>query len=71
MEDLMYETQEMSISKGRSFVQWFDEQVGTDRQVSGSELARDEAGNGMVYCMCFELTHEEVDMIRNWENRND
>ena len=68
MEDLTYETQEMSLKEGRSFVQWFDNQVGTEWQKA---MIRNESGKSTVSYMCFELTHEEVDMIRNWENRND
>lgn len=60
---LHYETQLMTKEQFEEFTEYFDYWIGTDYEVN-----EDPAGSGKVYCVCFELSQNEVNQLRTFEN---
>ena len=61
MEDQIYETQMLTYWQMVHFSTWLDKTIGT-------EVETNEADEGIFYLMIVDLTTDEVDMIRNYEN---
>lgn len=60
-----YETKLMDKSEFAEFIEFFNTNIGTDYDIN-----EDPAGSDKVYVVCFELTHQEANQIRKFENRN-
>ena len=60
----IYETDEMDTVDAIRFMRLFDQQVGTDRELSNAA----SGVIGMSYVVCFELESNEVNICRKIEN---
>lgn len=63
MEDQIYETDILSKEEKNKMVKWHEEEIGTDWEVN-----EDPSGEpNKYYILFFDLTMEEVSMIKSWE----
>lgn len=60
---MLYETAIMNFSKLTKFLHFFDNKVGTEREVSNTDL-------NQYYVVCFELTPSDMNKTRKWFLRN-
>ncbi|MFK7779870.1 MAG: hypothetical protein QM490_01875 [Candidatus Gracilibacteria bacterium] len=58
----IYETNEMDFTKSVSFLNWFENEIGT-------EIELNEVSEDLFYLMCYDLTPKEVKKVREFENK--
>ena len=60
-----YETGLMDQKQLEDFIEFFDENIGTDYEIN-----YDPAGSDKNYVVCFDLDIPELEVIRNYENEH-
>ena len=62
MEDQIYETALLTYTEFQAFKKWLDKEIGTEYDTNQEDVNE-------YYLVIFDLTHGEVDIIRDYETK--